>query len=246
MMELIINPFSFASGPPPFSPSDVAGLQLWLAADQITGLSDGDPVTAWPDQSGNGNDAAQATGAKKPTFKTAIQNGEPVVRFDGIDDTLVIPSDVLDSSSVDRAATMFFAVSPATLSNGNGYVALVDAEAGGGVRLFALFIGNSYCSFWNNNATYTPSPAFSTGPQIVCIRTSGATATVFVNGTQVATVATGTTSSSGCQLEIGGNPSGSASLLQGDYAEVLYFNAALSTDDRERVEAYLNDKYAIF
>ena len=45
-----------------------------------TGLVDGDPVTTWPDSSTNGNNATQ-TGTARPTFKTNILNGKPVVRF---------------------------------------------------------------------------------------------------------------------------------------------------------------------
>ena len=75
-------------GAAPFSPTDIAGLVLWLAADLGLALSDGDPVVTWPDQSGNGNDVTQPVAAARPTFRTAVINGEPVVRFDGVDDVL--------------------------------------------------------------------------------------------------------------------------------------------------------------
>jgi hypothetical protein len=48
-------------------------------------LNDDDAVSTWTDSSGNGNDATQGTGSAKPTFKTNILNGEPVIRFDGGD-----------------------------------------------------------------------------------------------------------------------------------------------------------------
>ena len=81
-----------------FSPSDIAGLQLWLDANdastlfqdaaKTTSAGNGDVVGAWADKSGNGKDATQATTAEKPTLQTAIINGLPVVRFDGSDDAL--------------------------------------------------------------------------------------------------------------------------------------------------------------
>ncbi len=73
-----------------FVPGDIAGMQLWLDASQIVGLNDGDPVTDWPDSSGNGYDYAQATGSKQPTYKTNIRVGGtlPVVRLDGVDDSM--------------------------------------------------------------------------------------------------------------------------------------------------------------
>lgn len=70
---------------------------LWLVADRglfqdsgytTPAAADGDPLGGWQDQSGNGRHATQATAAKRPVLKLAIQNGRPVVRFDSSDDTL--------------------------------------------------------------------------------------------------------------------------------------------------------------
>ncbi len=82
---------------PGFTPTQIAGLKLWLKAD--AGLfkdaakaqpatADADAIYTWADQSGNGNDAIQATLANRPLLKLAIQNGKAVVRFDGADDGL--------------------------------------------------------------------------------------------------------------------------------------------------------------
>jgi hypothetical protein len=70
-------------GAPAFVPTDIAGLQLWLDAAQITGKSDGDLLASWLDVSGNSNNASQATAGLKPTYKTSIINSLPVVRCDG-------------------------------------------------------------------------------------------------------------------------------------------------------------------
>lgn len=48
----------------------------------ITGLSDGNSVSAWNSRTGS-NNLAQATSAQQPTYKTNICGGQPVVRFDG-------------------------------------------------------------------------------------------------------------------------------------------------------------------
>jgi hypothetical protein len=42
-----------------FNPSTVSGLGLWLKADAITGLSNGDRVRTWLDSSGNNNNAIE-------------------------------------------------------------------------------------------------------------------------------------------------------------------------------------------
>jgi hypothetical protein len=43
-------------------------------------MADGDPVSRWVDSSGWGHNATQ-TGTARPTFKTNVINGKPVVRF---------------------------------------------------------------------------------------------------------------------------------------------------------------------
>lgn len=70
----------------------VANPLLWLDASAITGLADGAAVTTWMDLSGYGRHATQATAGSKPTYKTAIQNGRAVVRFDGTADCMQAPS----------------------------------------------------------------------------------------------------------------------------------------------------------
>jgi hypothetical protein len=56
--------------PPPFSPSQIAGLKGWWSADSLA-LADGTPVDSLPDLSGNNNHATQ-TGAARPIFKTNV------------------------------------------------------------------------------------------------------------------------------------------------------------------------------
>jgi hypothetical protein len=42
-----------AVGGGPGEPGAIPGLTLWLRADGLTGLADGDPVATWPDASGS-------------------------------------------------------------------------------------------------------------------------------------------------------------------------------------------------
>jgi len=60
----------------------------WLKADAI-GSGDGTPISTWFDSTVNNNNFSQSTSANKPLYKINIQNSLPVVRFDGINDTLI-------------------------------------------------------------------------------------------------------------------------------------------------------------
>ena len=62
-----------------------AGASLALDTRYISGTSDGSTVQTWSDISGNARDATQATAANRATYKTAIQGGNPILRFDGTD-----------------------------------------------------------------------------------------------------------------------------------------------------------------
>lgn len=112
-----ISPSSRASsggGPvtPPFSPTDVANLSLWLDASYAPSLfqasdgttaaaSDGDRVGYWGDRSGNANHATLLNFLEPPlpdsrraTLKLSIRNGKNVLRWDGVDDLLILGTPV--------------------------------------------------------------------------------------------------------------------------------------------------------
>jgi hypothetical protein len=54
--------------------------------------ADGSAVSTWADRSNNGRNATQANAANQPTFETNELNGNPIVRFDGNDDILILTS----------------------------------------------------------------------------------------------------------------------------------------------------------
>lgn len=83
----------------PFSPLHINDCVLWLDAGwgifqdeegTIPALSDS-AIALWSDRTGNGYDAEQGTNSMRPIYKTGIQNGRPVVRFDGDNDHLITP-----------------------------------------------------------------------------------------------------------------------------------------------------------
>lgn len=212
-----------------FSPEQISGLKLWLKADSLA-LSDNDAVTTWTDSSGSGNDATQGTAAKKPTFKTAIQNGKPVVRFDGTDDVLVCPAITA------AGGLSAFVVSKVTLATSFGMTLVVNVfnlelrqNAGtgnmqlitNGVTTIADGAGTSWHvhSFTNNGSNLTE------------LWTDGIS-----DGTQA--------NSAACGTPCIGARSDASSPLNGDVAEILLYDSSLSAGNRNSVEAYLKTKYA--
>lgn len=68
------------SSPVPTSPP-LTGLKVWLRSD--TGIVTGTGVATWQDQSGNGNNYSQGTGANQPTVTASAINGLPSIDFNG-------------------------------------------------------------------------------------------------------------------------------------------------------------------
>lgn len=73
-----------------FTPADLGGLVLWLRSDLGITLN-ATQVSAWADQSGQGNHFTQATGAVQPTYvasETDFPTPRPAVKFDQSQDRL--------------------------------------------------------------------------------------------------------------------------------------------------------------
>ncbi|ETR67773.1 MAG: hypothetical protein OMM_11233, partial [Candidatus Magnetoglobus multicellularis str. Araruama] len=49
--------------------------QLWLSAENIGGINNGDTMSSWPDLTDLSNDLFQAINDSKPTYHTNVING---------------------------------------------------------------------------------------------------------------------------------------------------------------------------
>lgn len=154
----------------------VAGLVMRLEGDTVTGLTNGDPVPAWPDASGNGHSPANVTIGAQPEWRQSGLNGLPMVVFDGVDDRLVGLSLTLTDPQV-------FVVLKSLAST--------DASLLGNIGASPQFLTNHYgagnLAYWNNDGPeiVVASPGFGAGA-IATWTKSGATATVRHNGVQLA------------------------------------------------------------
>ena len=80
----LLNTLFAQDGPGGFgSTNGHSNLALWLDANQITGVSNGNNLGLWPDQSGYENHALQVL-LSKPNYSANAINGMPAVLFDGL------------------------------------------------------------------------------------------------------------------------------------------------------------------
>lgn len=233
-----------------FTPVGIPGCVLWLRADSVSGAN-GSSVASWADESGSGYSAAQGTASKQPTLRTNVLNGKPVLRFDGVDDFLSIA----DFACVCRIAVFvvakFTVAKPmqieqsATANSNPGFFFYGDlsgpvkiARAGGiGMSVAGTddWMGASFASV-NFNFTGTV-----TGSGTDLYRKNGAAGN---NGTTGNTLgATDTTVTDTLYIC---SRAGTSAFSDGDLAEIIVYNNALTSAQVSAVEAYLNGKYAIY
>lgn len=231
-------------------PTDLSGLRLWYKADAIGSLANNDPVTTWIDSSGQGFDAGQATGGSKPLYKTNIQNGLPVVRFDGVDDffTNVTWSGIVDStgggiytilgminvaSSATGAAATYDDACILTDAGGNtGYAHTRDATGSLTVRAYN----------WDGNEDFASvtGVGYSAWRKITQDH-DNTTLRIKSQGGAFATAASGAPSASGSML-FGSNYAG-AKFFAGDIAEIVLYDRVLTDPERDSIELYLFNKW---
>jgi hypothetical protein len=213
-----------------FDPSSISGLVFWVKADQITGLNDGDPVATWSDQSGNSHDATQSNASYRPAYKTGILNGLPGVLFNGSSTYMITSAFALNQPST------VFIVGTHTNSGANGH--FVDGEAGNTRAL----VGVGSAGFWGVAGTILGTSGVPSTPNIVGGIFNSTSSLLSLNGTAV-TGDAGSASASGLTLGMYGTPG--SNYLQGYLFEVLAYNTALSTANRQAIEGYLAWKWGL-
>ena len=236
-----------------WTPNLISGLQLWLdAADSSTLFdataggslvtTDGAAVARWADKSGNNRHATQATANARPLLKTSIKNGKNVLRFDGANDQLVgVPC------KWDGQVTVFYV---AKTNNNAGYVFY---DGSGNTNNDAFHFGwnagkpTVYGNGWGSGRTPNASSGVSyTGSFIMTSSVLGSSSSIFVNGATPtgSSVANGSLSQAANNNYVIGYET--YWWFNGDISEILIYNSALTTTQRQAVETYLNTKWALY
>ena len=229
-----------------FSPTDIAGLNMWLDSSQES-FSDNDAVGTATDFSGNNNDATQGTAGAKPTFKTNIINGQPVFRFDGGDFMSAAIGYANAAFTIFVVGSWTSAIFPSIIAEYNsttsGYLACGLRDLGGGSA--AISTHKTGVNTSTSNLTVT-----TTVPALIAYKSagiSGGTADVlcYKNGTAASGTVQQTTLSTNTAINIGASKGGTADILTGDIAQILIYDSQLSDTNRGLVETYLMDLYGL-
>lgn len=253
--QFIVNSYRF--GAAVFSPSDIAGLRLWTQADNLV-LSNDDPVSTWADLSGNSNDFTSTT-TLRPLYKTNIQNGKPVVRFDGVNDFMEKATPTgLDGGT---GMTIFIIMKNPAITL-NCLLAKWDYQTQGSwmwttfstdeTRMYTATVLNDGGSAYNTTTNADMTNTFyllemvydgsqGTAANRVKIYKNTTLSTVSATGTLVTSLLSATST-----LKVGRAGGSLGWYFTGDIGEVLIYDSALSDVNRGLVETYINGRWAIY
>jgi hypothetical protein len=217
----------------------------------LTGFSDGNAVGTWTDLSVNARNATQATGANQPIYKTAIQGGNPVLRFDGSNDVMstaafASPTEV-SATMVAKANAWQLATTPyRPIANHGHSTGSFDTI---GISLCYLpaqtavdwILGDAIA--WGSGYLAARPPR-AIGPissgsnfRIVSTVLGASTSRMYFNGVRTSTrkETTGTIASFNKSFDIGATL-GTADAWSGDIAAIIYFSSNIGDAMRARIE----------
>ncbi len=221
------------------------GLVLHLDAAAILGLNDNDLVEVWEDLSGLGNDATQPNAENRPIYRTNQMNGLPVIRHDGSNHFL-IPDD--DSLRINPEITIFTVINLESRTTGTGSIRVITSKETGHTNR------NWWLVQWDNKWRFRQSDMgtstiesdndASLEPALVVVSGDGSDMRMFVDGTeQQSSVSYSNLATQNAPVGIGRQADATSRNWVGDIAEVIIYDQALSTSDREAIENYLGEKW---
>jgi len=191
-------------------------------------LSDGDSVSTWGDETGNGHDLTAGTAA---TYKTDVINSNPVVRFDGADDFLDVAFSSLSQPN------HIFIVFQLLSSSGSDFDRMHDSENANGHIWESDSSGN--WRMWSGDGVVGSEA--DTNPHIASQLYNETNSTLRIDGSQDGSGDVGSNPLDGFRVGADADGENHANV---DVGEILIYPQDKSAVDSE-VENYLSDKWGI-
>lgn len=245
------NPAQYAGGGSTtgFGPSQVSNLVAHYDAGTLS-LANGAAVTTWTDLTGS-HDATQSTVGFKPTYVTGVVQGRPVVRFDGTDDVLASTQFAIAS----HTASMFSVAAISSKAATRGLASFAGITQAN--RIYSEYhLGSDLMRVGgtgNVGAAIDTHPTPTLGRFYLIAQTfdadlATAESKTWRDGTAGTLAIDSNNASAALGTEVIGLGNNNGTIGQfwfGDIAEVIFYDKALSTSERQAVQTYLGNKYGI-
>jgi len=226
------------------TPVPVDGLRLWLDGSGIAQA--GGKVSAWADRTPFGHDVSQADEVLQPALAADLLNGQTVVLFDGEDDVLV-RRDVAGGALLSPDAVSVYAVARQKWQSAVNTLLAWDAPNYKNHLALLTSYNNQFLIDHGNvseggRLSAAQPEGWDDAWHVLEFVREGSTATVNVDSDALELGEFGGT----LNVDVSGTLLvGEAASLAfgGEIAEVLIYNRALGTGERESVSQYLGVKY---
>jgi hypothetical protein len=224
------------------SDSSTQGFTAGQVADgtleAFCGVGDGF-VSTWYDQSGNANDATQATTTAQPKIVDAGALVTGGIDFDGVDDSLFTSLPVLGDTF-----SIFCAADASALTSNLG---IYSQHINGSSNRFAFSessAGNAYAFFKEPTAIFSTT-TIGTSRQLTTTIKNGTSAAIHIDGgaNEGGTLASATVLSA--KFAIASANEGTAAFSPLLASEIIIYNSD-QTANRAAIETNINDFYSIY
>ncbi len=223
-----------------------SGLKVWLKGDAGTSTTvDGQFLNYWNDQSGNTNNATQATGAAQPKYIKRALNGNPGMEGNGGTRYLNFNLNSIDN----HAFTVISVVKRASPAANQYFIGIQKAAPSPGFHMG--FVNNNtlrYANYGNTlNQTVATYTASTEGPRIVI----GECNTSFNKSLTEVNNSVSTSSSNTNILHYTQNGMGNVgrgfgtSGFRGYICEVIVYDRVLTALEKRQIQTYLSIKYGL-
>jgi fibronectin type 3 domain-containing protein len=230
------------------------GMLLALSASELAySQANNSAVTTWPNAAGPMVNAV-STGSLAPTLVHSAINGQAVVRFDGVDDHLTLPSGFQDFTA---GMSLYVVARPSVLTSGFKLLSLGNTDGAQSIALgrgadtptLQYFTRASWGEFGFFNS---PSGSLVAGETaLMAVQQDGGAADasgyaeIRKNGVSLAGQNVFVPPVTTRSLNYIAKSYWTDGLFQGDIAEVILYNRKLSTAENAAVQAYVAGKYGI-
>jgi len=238
-----------------------SGLYRHFKADAGVSTDASGNVSAWADQSGTATAAVQAVSGQQPALVATGLNGRPTLRFNGINDVLMLNSGVDLSSgglsifivarnAVNRNYNGLFRVAPAVgayLSQLELYWQASGSTGSGNAVYVANRLASNSSPYYSGSLLASNAGPAVPAPYIFSVSATGSGSRgLALNGTAVGSGSGSFLPATANSAWIGVGVGGLSNIYhQGDISEVIIYNREVTAAEQGQIETYLSNKYGI-
>jgi len=233
---------------PYFTPSSIAGCQLWLDATDTTSLTGSSPVTAWKNKIIPANNIPVfATNGGSPSISETAINGKPAMYFNGssyFTGAISAASSTTITIFIVGSQISPFATFSGLLCFGNS--SQLDYDNVGSLAITMYGSDSKIYGYRNGDAQVVPVTA--NVPFLYVLQHDGTYVNTWFNGTQQTSVniaSSGTFTYTNYSVACRAGTITGQYIWSGYFGEILVYQSSLTSTQRQSVESYLAQKWAL-